>query len=171
MTVTRLITDPASTGTWTLVPGRSSFTFSNKTLWGLVPVNGRFTDVTGQGQIAADGQVSGRIQLRVASVKTGVGKRDEHLRSADFFDAENYPEITINVTGIAADGTLTATMRLRGVELPLPLDASVTPQVESTVAVTARTKVDRTRWGIAGSMAGMIPTTTTLTADAVFTRA
>ena len=70
MTVTRLITDPASTGTWTLVPGRSSFTFSNKTLWGLVPVNGRFTDVTGQGQIAADGQVSGRIQLRVASVKT-----------------------------------------------------------------------------------------------------
>ena len=62
-------------------------------------------------------------------------------------------------------------MRLRGVELPLPLDASVTPQVEGTVAVTARTKVDRTRWGIAGNMAGMIPTTTTLTADAVFTRA
>jgi hypothetical protein len=39
------------------------------------------------------------------------------------------------------------------------------------VAVTARTKVDRTRWGIDGNMAGMIPTTTALTADAVFTRA
>ena len=171
MTLTRLITDPASTGTWNLVPERSSFTFSNKTLWGLVPVNGRFTEVTGQGRISEDGQLSGRIQIRVASVKTGVGKRDEHLRSADFFDADNFPEITIDVTGIAADGSLTATMRLRGIELPLPLTVSATTQGEGIVAVTARTKVDRTRWGIDGNMAGMIPTTTTLTADAVFTRA
>ncbi|MEI7717580.1 MAG: YceI family protein, partial [Mycobacterium sp.] len=85
MTLPRALTDPASTGSWTLVPDRSSIKFSSKTLWGLVPVNGRFPDVTGEGTVGADGAVSGRLQIRAASVKTGIGKRDEHLCSPDFF--------------------------------------------------------------------------------------
>ena len=95
MTLQRVLADPATTGNWTLVPDRSSIRFGSKTLWGLVPVNGRFTDITGEGSVAADGAVSGHLRIGVASMKTGIGKRDEHLQSADFFDTGHFPEITV----------------------------------------------------------------------------
>ena len=69
--------------------------FKNKTLWGLVPVNGEFTDVSGDGHITAKGAVFGRVDVRAASLRTGIGKRDEHLRSPDFFDVKKYPEISM----------------------------------------------------------------------------
>ena len=71
-----LLADPATAGVWNLVPARSSVRFKNKTLWGLVPVNGEFTDVSGDGQITAKGAVFGRVDVRAASVRTGIGKRD-----------------------------------------------------------------------------------------------
>ena len=77
MTLARVIADPAASGTWTLVPDRSSVRFSNKTMWGLVPVNGRFTEFTGEGRIASRDDVSGRLVVQAASLKTGMGKRDE----------------------------------------------------------------------------------------------
>jgi len=171
MTLHRVLADPASLGTWALVPGRSSIKFGSKTLWGLVPVNGRFTDVNGDGTVAADGAVTGHITIGAASVKTGIKKRDEHLRSADFFDTENFPEITVEVSGVASNGDLNATLRVRGTTLPIPLTATVTPLGDGTVQVTARTTVDRTKWGISGNTMGMIPSTTTLIAEAVFIKA
>lgn len=68
MTLQRVLADPATIGNWALVPDRSSIRFGSKTLWGLVPVNGRFTDVTGDGNVAADGAVSGRIKIGRAHV-------------------------------------------------------------------------------------------------------
>ena len=65
-----LLADPATAGVWNLVPARSSVRFKNKTLWGLVPVNGEFTDVSGDGQITAKGAVFGRVDVRAASVRT-----------------------------------------------------------------------------------------------------
>ena len=171
MTLQRMLADPATIGTWALVPDRSSIKFGSKTLWGLVPVNGRFTDVTGDGSVAADGAVTGRIKIGVASVKTGIKKRDEHLQSADFFDTGNFPAITVEVSGVGADGNLNATLGVRGTTLPLPLTATVTPLSDGTVQVTARTTVDRTRWGISGNTMGMIPASTTLIAEAVFIKA
>jgi polyisoprenoid-binding protein YceI len=171
MTLQRVLADPATIGTWALVPDRSSIRFATKTLWGLVPVNGRFTDVTGEGNVAADGAVSGRLRIGVASVKTGIGKRDKHLQSADFFDIENFPEITVEVSGVGADGNLNTTLSARGATLPIPLTATVTPLGDGSVQVTARTTVDRTKWGVSGNTMGMIPTSTTLIAEATFIKA
>jgi len=170
MTLQSVLTDPASTGTWTLIPDRSSIKFGSKTLWGLVPVNGRFTDVTGEGSVTAGGAVSGRLQIRTASVKTGIGKRDQHLCSPDFFDAAEFPLITVEVNALGADGSLDATLRVRDAVLTMPLTATVTPLGEGTVQVNARTQVDRTRWGVTGNTMGMIPATVTLIADAVFVK-
>jgi len=171
MTLQRVLADPAAIGTWALVPDRSSIKFGSKTLWGLVPVNGRFTDVTGDGNVAADGAVTGHIKIGAASVKTGIKKRDEHLQSADFFDTENFPEITVEVSGVGADGDLNAALRVRGTTLPIPLAATVTPLGDGTVQVAARTTVDRTKWGVSGNTMGMIPAGTTLIAEAVFIKA
>ena len=111
------------------------------------------------------------FSIRSASVKTGIKKRDEHLQSADFFDTERFPEITVEVSGVAANGDLKATLRVRGTTLPIPLTATVTAQGDGTVQVTARTTVDRTKWGISGNTMGMIPSATTLIAEAVFSKA
>jgi polyisoprenoid-binding protein YceI len=101
MTSQNLLTDPAMAGTWTLEPERSSVRFVSKTLWGLVPVNGRFTTVTGEARVTTDGQLSGRLVIRADSVRTGIGWRDRHLRAADFFDVGNHPDIVVDLTGTA----------------------------------------------------------------------
>ncbi|MGV1006686.1 MAG: YceI family protein, partial [Candidatus Nanopelagicales bacterium] len=143
MTLQSLSTNPTAAGTWTLVPDRSSIKFSNKTLWGLVPVNGRFTAFSGSGQISADGTVSGRIHIKADSLRTGIGKRDHHLQSADFFDTEKFPEITVEVTGPDI-----VTLSIRGTTLEVPLETDVIPVDDNTVRITARAEVDRTKWGV-----------------------
>lgn len=164
------LTDPQLAGTWALVPGRSSVRFTSKTLWGLIPVNGRFTDVRGEGVITAGGQLSGRLVIQADSVRTGIGKRDHHLQAAEFFDAERFPEIVVEVTGTAPDGTPIATLSIRGTTLPLPLTFTVGRIDADSVAITARGQIDRTRWGVSGNMLGMMPPATTLVTEAVFTR-
>ena len=173
-TLHAMLADPATAGVWNLVPARSSVRFKNKTMWGLMSVNGEFADVSGDGQITAKGAVFGRVDVRAASLRTGIGKRDEHLRSPDFFDVEKYPEISIVVTDVTATGESTADLRaeltVRGTTRPLPLSATVDHDGD-TVRISAQATVDRTAFGVRGNMAGMIPATTTLIADLVFAKA
>lgn len=170
--VQALLDEPAN---WQLEPARSSLRFKNKTFWGLATVTGEFTDVRGAGQIDANGAVSSGLDIRAASLKTGIGKRDEHLRSADFFDVENHPVIHIAVTGVTPTGANTAdvqaTATVRGTTEPLPLSAVIERLGDGTVHVRAETTIDRTSFGVSGNMVGMMPTTTTLLADIVFARA
>ncbi|AKK26763.1 YceI family protein [Mycobacterium sp. EPa45] len=170
-----LLNDPGAVGTWQLVPARSSVRFKNKTFWGLATVTGKFGDVSGAGQIGANAAVSGRLDIRASSLKTGIGKRDEHLRSADFFDVENHPDIHVEVSALEPTGSdtasLTGTITVRGVRQPLPLSATVTPLGDGTVQVSAQAVVDRTTFGVSGNMIGMMPVTTTLLADIVFAKA
>ena len=81
-TLHALLADPATAGVWNLVPARSSVRFTNKTLWGLVPVNGEFTDVSGDGQITANGAVSGRLDIRadIAADRDRQARRAPALR-------------------------------------------------------------------------------------------
>ncbi len=108
-----LLNDPNTTGVWSLDAGRSTVGFNVKNFWGLVNVKGRFPEVSGDGQITGKGAIFGRLDIQVASLRTGIGKRDEHLRSADFFDADRYPEIGVEVTGIEPAPTRPPTSRPR----------------------------------------------------------
>lgn len=164
-----------ATGTWTLDPARSSFTFKNKTMWGLMNVKGRFTDCSGEGRVDAGGSVSGRIDVKAATVKTGIKQRDNHLRSADFFDAEHFPDISVTVNGVdPGDGdelNVSADMSIRGNTVALPMRVRGEVLDDGALRLTTTTTVDREQLGVTGNMAGMIPSTTTLMADAVFRRA
>lgn len=90
------------TGTWKVDAAHSSVMFSVKHM-GITNVRGRFTEFEGTLEARenlADCRISGTV--KVASVDTGDPQRDEHLRSADFFDAERFPEITFESTRVEA---------------------------------------------------------------------
>ena len=170
--VAELLSD--GVGQWTLVPERSTFEFTNKTMWGAMTVKGQFAEVRGEGQVTDDTAVSGRIDIIAASLHTGIGKRDEHLRSADFFDVEKFPEISVIVAAASsADGDavdLHADIVIKGRSHPLPLHAAVAVLEDEAVRVSTRTRVDREELGVSGNLLGMLVGATGLSADAVFVR-
>jgi polyisoprenoid-binding protein YceI len=173
-TATELLNSPAAAGTWTLDADRSAFSFKNKTMWGLMNVKGRFTDYSGEGRVDAGGQVSGRVDVKAATVTTGIKQRDNHLRSADFFDAEQHPDITVTVSGVDPDGdelNVRADLAIRGNTVALPMRVRAQVLDDGAVRLTTTTTVERDQLDVSGNMAGMIPNTTTLVADAVFRRA
>src|SRR6201996_9687936 len=99
-TLETLLNDPDMAGVWNIVPDRSAITFKIRNMWGLVNVKGRFTDFNGDGQLTGNGAVFGRLDIRTASLSTGIGRRDKHLRSADFFDVDRFEEMSVVVTAV-----------------------------------------------------------------------
>jgi polyisoprenoid-binding protein YceI len=97
---------PATAGrvavpTWKLDPAHSSIEFSVKHMM-MTTVRGRFKEV--QSTLTGDRdhpEAAGvEVTIAVASIDTGVGDRDAHLRGPDFFDAERFPQITFRSTRI-----------------------------------------------------------------------
>ena len=89
-----LLSNPTSVGVWSVDPKRSTIGFTAKLMWGLAPIRGRFTEFSGDGQITDTQTIFGHIDIQAASIDTRVRKRDEHLRSADFLEAQTFPTST-----------------------------------------------------------------------------
>jgi polyisoprenoid-binding protein YceI len=88
------------TGTWAVDASHSSVEFSVKHM-GIATVRGRFTEFEGTLEVGEDLTSSrARGSVKVASIDTSDEQRDEHLRSADFFDADRHPDITFESTRI-----------------------------------------------------------------------
>ncbi|MCS0635106.1 YceI family protein [Streptomyces sp. LP05-1] len=113
-------------GAWSLDPAHSSVGAVAQHL-GISSVHGRFTDFGGRIEISQDLAAS-RVEavIAAASVDTGNGLRDKHLRSPDFLDVETYPEITYRSSGLSPAGpdrwTVHGVLALHGVERPVDLD-------------------------------------------------
>jgi polyisoprenoid-binding protein YceI len=169
-----ILSNPASVGVWTVDPARSTIGFKAKSMWGLAPVKGHFAEFGGDGQITDTQTVFGRIDIKVASVDTKIRKRDDHLRSADFFEAEKFPDISVVVTGAGAiDGDiadLRAQLTVKGTTAPLPLQTKVTVLDDGAVRLSAQATIDRKDFGVDGNMMGMIPDKATISGDVVFRR-
>jgi polyisoprenoid-binding protein YceI len=178
-TLETLLSDPDLAGVWNLVPDRSAITFKVRNFWGLLNVKGRFGEFGGDGQLTGKGTVFGRVDIRAASLSTGIGRRDKHLRSADFFDVERFPEISVVVTAVhptagpptgrAAD--LRATLTLKGITAPLPLPVTITELDDGSIRISGETKVDRSQFDLGWNRFGMVGATATAAAQAVFVRA
>ncbi|HXY64356.1 MAG TPA: YceI family protein [Mycobacterium sp.] len=172
LAVATFLSSPESVGVWNVVPQRSSVRFENKTMWGAMKVRGDFTEFSGGGQIEDARTVSGRIEVKAASVHTGLGKRDEDLRSPAFFDVEKYPNITVIVGGGEPTGAdtvrLNAELTAKGITAPLPLQAHVEVLDDGEVRLTAQTTVARKQFAVEGNMFGMVGAKTTLNVSLVF---
>ena len=86
-------------GTWQLNTERTSVSFRTRIAW-IIRAKGTLQAIRGNALVGADGRVSGEIVIAPASVDTKIKKRDDHLRSADYFDVVNYPTITFTVTDV-----------------------------------------------------------------------
>jgi polyisoprenoid-binding protein YceI len=170
-----LLSDPASVGIWNVDPKSSTIGFRAKSMWGLAPVKGRFRDFDGDGQITDTQTIFGRIDIQTASLYTKLGIRDEHLRSAEYFDAERFPDITVVVTGAEAINAdildLRAQLTVKGTTAPLPLRATVAMVDGGAVKLRAQTTVDRKDFGVDGNLMGMLTDKVTISGDVVFRRA
>ena len=126
-------------------------------------VRGRFEDVSGTVTIAEVPEESHvEVTIDPASVSTKEPARDEHLRSADFFDVATYPTITYRSTAVhlTADGRfeLTGDLTLHGVTRTVVLDgefegASASPWGTSAIGFSASTEIDRDDFGVSFNQA------------------
>ena len=145
---------------WQLDPAHSSVTFTHKVMWGLQTVRGTFSRITGSGEILADGSGRGRLEIEAATLNTKNRQRDEHLRSADFFNAATHPQIVVEVTQAAAQGSdrvaSTGTLTVAGQTRPLTLTATITEATEQAITLRAEADIDRADFGMSWNRLGMI---------------
>jgi polyisoprenoid-binding protein YceI len=141
---------------WNLDTTHSAAEFAVKHLM-ISTVKGRFNTFTGTGETNADGTIkTAELSIDAASVNTNVEARDNHLKSADFFDVQQFPKITFKSTKIDHKGTdisITGDLTIHGVTKPVTLKGEFTPPVtdpwgNSRSALAVATKINRKDWGL-----------------------
>lgn len=143
-------------GTWVLDPAHSDVTFSVRHMM-ISKVRGTF-GVKSATITAPENPLEARIEatVDVASVDTKDEARDQHLRSADFFDVENYPTMTFVSTGVRADDgkfLVDGDLTLRGVTKPVTFEVEfggfgTDPYGNYKAGATAKTVINREDFGL-----------------------
>jgi len=144
-------------GEWQLDPHRSSIEFRVRLFWGLGTVKGEFDDFDGQLDLGANPAIE--LTIDAASLQTGNRRRDRHLRSTDFFDVENHPQVRFVSDSVDLQGdTLKVRGRLsaRGRSIPVELDTKVR-QVDGELELQVATTAPHRELGMTWSLLGMIP--------------
>jgi polyisoprenoid-binding protein YceI len=150
---------PALAQTWQIDSAHSRAQFSVRHL-GISDIRGDFGSVTGavqyDGKDVTKAQINATIDVN--SITTRVAKRDEHLKTADFFDVAKYPTMTFVSTSIkpAAGGkySMTGNLTLRGVTRPVTfeLDAPAGPVKDHNgvvkIGAAARGSINRKDFGV-----------------------
>ncbi len=149
--------------TWQLDPLHAEVGFEVRHMM-VSKVRGRFTDFTADVQLDPARPEASHVEasIAVASVDTGVADRDAHLRSADFFDAEQHPRITFRSTRVEPRGEgafrVEGLLAIRGVERPVALDGEYEgpasdPWGNSRVGFSLSGEIDREEFGLTWNQA------------------
>ncbi|HEY2054550.1 MAG TPA: YceI family protein [Solirubrobacterales bacterium] len=157
---TKTATGPArglATGTWILDPDRSSVEFRVPLLYGVIgTVKGGFTSF--RGTLDMEARPAIELTIEAGSVDTGNARRDAHLGSADFFDAEEHPEVRFDSESAELDGEtlrVRGTLRAAGGSAPLEVTATVR-QVGEEFEIEASAEVDQRKLGMTYSPLGTL---------------
>jgi polyisoprenoid-binding protein YceI len=151
---------------WQLDPAHSSIAVAVKHMM-FTTVRGRFQDVKGTIEVDEENPNNSTVNVEIAasSIDTGTPDRDAHLRSADFLDVENQPNITFRSTRVegamAKEGdkfTVTGDLTIRGTTKPVTLDCvyegtGKDPWGGTRAGARATTKIDRRDWGLTWNQA------------------
>lgn len=143
-------------GTWNIDPTHSTVSFTIRHL-AISKVKGTFDQFAG---VITTGetpeQSSVQASAEVASINTNQAQRDEHLRTSDFFQADQFPQIAFASTGVRQDGDdvkVDGELTMRGVTKPVTFDVEpggviVDGYGQTKLGFEASTKVNRKDFGI-----------------------
>jgi polyisoprenoid-binding protein YceI len=141
---------------WTIDSSHSAIDFKVRHM-GIASVKGQFTEF--EGVAVSEGRTLKNVEatIKAASVSTNDDKRDAHLRSADFFDVERYPEITFKSTKVEPQGQdryrVTGDLTMRGQTHPVTFEVEAGEAINDPfglvrAAANVRGKLNRTTWSL-----------------------
>jgi polyisoprenoid-binding protein YceI len=143
-------------GVWRLDPERSNVEFHVRHFYGLVTVKGHFDRYQGTLELNATPAV--HLTIESASLDTGRSPRDKHLRSPEFFDVEQHPQVTFDSDSVSLEGDVlkvTGTLKAAGKEIPVAFEASLR-RVGDELEVSASTLADHRDLGMLWSPLGIL---------------
>jgi polyisoprenoid-binding protein YceI len=110
-------------GDYTIDPAHSRLGFSARHAM-VATVRGQFTEFTGTAHIDTANPADSKVEVTIVanSINTGNEQRDGHLLSGDFFETEQFPNITFTSTDVSRDGedwTITGDLTIKGVTKPI----------------------------------------------------
>lgn len=149
--------------TWNIDSTHSGIHFTVRHMV-IAKVRGRFADWRGSVTVDPDdlSSVSAEVEIDAASIDTGVGDRDTHLRSGDFFDVERFPKLTFKSTKVEKVGDdrfkLYGDLTIRDVTREVVLDATYEgkgkdPWGNERVAFSGSTSLNRGDFGLTWNQA------------------
>ena len=152
-------TVPATlTGTYAIDPSHSRIGFVARHAM-VTKVRGSFREFDGAGYFDAEDPTGSHLQLTIqaTSINTGNADRDGHLRSNDFFDMEQYPEIAFASTRVEQVDDeryrVTGDLSIKGVTKPVTVDfeytgTAIDPFGNERIGFEGRATVNRKDWGV-----------------------
>lgn len=162
MTATRMIEgiELPTAGVWQIDPGHAEVAFVGRH-FGLTRIRGRFTGIDGAVVIAEDPDKSSvEVVIDMRSVDSGDHSRDEHLRSADFFDVDQYPIATYRSSSVRVEGrsgVIDGALTIKGIARPVRLEVTylghaTDPWGNERAVFRAAGRIDREDWGLTWNM-------------------
>jgi polyisoprenoid-binding protein YceI len=148
-------------GTWEIDPGHADVAFTGRHFM-VTKVRGRFTDVTGTLTVAEDMRDSRvEVVIGMASVESGSAARDDHLRSAELFDVDRFPQATFRSSRVdwrGTEGVVLGDLTIHGVTREVPLEVVFQGHVRDPwggdrAVFSAHTRINREDFGITWNMA------------------
>lgn len=148
---------------WKIDPAHSEVNFTVRHMM-ISNVRGRFENFTGTVEFdqADPAKSTVDVQIEAASINTREAQRDAHLRSGDFFDAENYPYLSFKSKKVevldAANGRIAGDLTIRNITREVVLETefngmSQSPWGFSSAGFSASTKINRKDWDLTWNMA------------------
>ena len=148
----------AESGSYNFDKAHSFIGFKVKHM-GLIEVPGYFRDFTGTVNYDASDPAKSSVEFsaKVTSVDTGVAGRDRHLRTADFFDVEKFPEMTFKSSKVEKKGKgwiVSGDLTMRGVTKPVSIPFEITgflpggDRAGAKIGITGETVINRRDFGV-----------------------
>jgi polyisoprenoid-binding protein YceI len=148
-------------GKWTIDPGHAQIGFAGRHLK-FTKVRGRFADITGVIHVTEDpNETTVEVTIAMTSIESGNPTRDDHLRSADLFDVDEYPTATFTGQArnwVGARGELAGELTIKDVTRSVVLDVEyhgfvTDPWGGDRIVFSATGTIDREDWGVMWNMA------------------
>ena len=150
------------TGDYTIDPAHTRLGFSARHAM-VATVRGQFTEFTGTAHVDTADPASSKVEVSIVanSINTGQQQRDDHLRSGDFFESEQYPDITFSSTDVSRDGddwTITGDLTIKGVthSIAVPFEftgSAQDPFGNTRIGFEGAATLNRKDWGLSWNAA------------------